>query len=350
MQKEKAIGGPMTHTGTVPQQSRGRQSHLFFWSLFGAFGAAMAALVLLRMLPLPEEVLQDPQRRWILGQLPSDEWVDLKLRHARSNQPYDIGLFGNSRILMVGADELGLNNRRVFNFAIGGQSVRQSIRLLEELHASGKAPAIALISMDHVELGLPGGPGVTPRPPLRWLTGAADVWIAWRREGLRSAIIQTINSGAAEGAGMAMTFNHVFLLSKLRALAGVAGPSMNFRADGSQEQVVPAGPVTLGPLPRRADTYPQLESDFARLAAIRDSGVSIVVYESPVAPSLGGAADRELSSNARDVRRRFHEACAQHRLVCHGPPVLADTPWFDRDHAPAAQLAMWLRPLIGPKI
>jgi len=34
------------------------------------------------------------------------------------------------------------------------------------------------------------------------------------------------------------------------------------------------------------------------------------------------------------------------RLECYGPPLLTGEAWFDRDHAPAALLAAWLRPQI----
>lgn len=327
------------------------QSYYFLWSFCCCSGMIIAALLLLRMIALPLIVLDDPQRRWALALLPSDEIAALKLKHAEDEPPYGVGLFGNSRIMMVGAAELGLGNRRVFNFAIGGQSVRQSIRLLDELRARGKLPAIAIVSMDNVELGLPGGLGVSPGPPWRWLDEATDAWIAWKREGLRSAVVQLINAGAAEGQQAAITFNHFFLLTKLRALTGSAGPGRptNFRLDGSQRQTSYANRAAIEPLPQRADTYPQLESDFARLAAIRDTGIRVVVYESPVAPSLGGTTDLDLSVNARTVRRRFHETCARFQLECYRPPALTAQEWFDRDHAPALLLAAWLRQLVEQK-
>lgn len=345
MQRDNANGRPAAEPER-PQPLQQSPSLYFLGSFFVVFCVTVAVLLLLRIVSLPTDVLDDQHRRWAMALLPGDEIAALKLWQAEKEPRYDIGLFGNSRILMVGADELGLGNRRVFNFAIGGQSIRQSIRLLEELRARGKAPAIAVVSMDYVELGLPGGLGVSPGPPWRWLEEAADVWIAWKREGLRSAVVQIINIGSAEEQQMAITFNHFFVLSKLRALAGSAGPPASFRPDGSQKEVIPAGPVTISPLPRRADTYPQLESDFARLAAIRDAGTRVLVYESPVAPQLMSVNDRGLSANARAVRYRFHEACARFQLECHGPPSLTAQAWFNRDHPRAALLAAWLRPLI----
>lgn len=318
----------------------------FVWSFFCGLVVALAMLLLLRMIALPMVVLDDPERRWVMALLPSDEIATLKLQHAERKPAYDVGLFGNSRVFMVGKDELGLRGRRFFNFAIGGQSVRQSIRLLDGLRMRGKAPAIAIISMDYAELGLPGGLGVFPGPPRRWLQEAIDIWIAWKHEGPRSAIIQIINAGSAEEQQMAITFNHFYVLAKLSALAGVAGPATSFRADGSLKETHSAGDVSISPLPQRADTYVQLEYDFARLAAIRDAGTRVIIYESPVAPRLMSLDDGRLSANARAVRRRFHEACVKFRLECYGPPLLTGEAWFDRDHAPAALLAAWLRPQI----
>jgi hypothetical protein len=313
----------------------------FFWPFITVFAGTVAALLWLRAVTLPTAVLEDEQRRWALAALPSDEIAALKIRHAEEAPRYDIGLFGNSRILMLGADELNPGKRRVFNFAIGGQSVRQGLRLLEELHARHKMPAIAVISMDHVELGMPGGSAVFPGLPTRLFDAADDVQVAGRQLGNGAALLQFNNAVHTEGKEIALTFNHTFVRAKLAALAGMTGPALNFRADGSQKEIVPATP-DIQPLRPRADLYPHLENDFARFAAMRDAGARVLIYESPIAPSLGGTEDGDLSVNARNVRRRYKEACAKFRLECYGPPVLTARPWFDPSHAPADQLAAWL--------
>ncbi len=331
--------------GLEPVATSANGARLFIRSFVAVMVALVVLLAMLRLMPLPASIIDDPLRRGMLEVLPSDEVAAIKLRYADRHTRYDIGLFGNSRILMIGSDELKVD-RRMFNFAVPGQSVRQSILLLEALRGLGKAPALAVISMDYVELGLPGGAGVYPGPPARWFGYIVDAWIAWEKSGVRGPAASIFNAAANEGSQITLTFNHTYILTKLRAVLGLGEPTGDFRSDGSRKEIVPSRPTDLGRLPQRADDYPQLESDFARLAAVRDSGTRVLVYESPVAPPHMNLNDSSLSAKARAVRRRFHAACEVFRLECHGPPLLTQNAWFDRDHAPAAALAAWLRPLI----
>src|SRR5690349_20011124 len=154
------------------EQSLDRSARVFLISFISALAVTVLALVALRLMSLSDAVLRDPEKRWALGVLPGDEVIAIKLNRAKQVPPYDVGLFGYSRIMMVGADDLGLPGKRVFNFSIGGSSIRQSIRLLEELHAMGKAPAIAIISVDHAELGMPSIAGGLPWFPFRWIAAA----------------------------------------------------------------------------------------------------------------------------------------------------------------------------------
>lgn len=324
------------------EQREFRIGRTFVGSFCATLAAALVALTIVRMAPLPDAAITDPQLRWTLAAMPGDEIMTLKHRHAAASPRYDIGLFGNSRIMMIGADELRLPGKRIFNFAIGGSSIRQSIRLLEQLQASGRAPATAVISMDNVELGLPSISGGLPGLPHRWWTALNDAHIAWGHGGARGAAVDTINFIASEGRAFAIGFNHTFVLAKLRALRHADGPRTGFRSDGSLQETAPQSP-SIDPMPKRADTYPQIEADFARLARIREAGTRIIVYESPIAPALGTSADEELSPNARQVRQRFRSACDRFALACFGPPQLGDRPWFNRDHAPAQSLADWLR-------
>lgn len=321
----------------------------FLWAFVVSVAVAIAALLFVRLAPLSTAVLDDGHRRWILDILPSDEIAALKIRHAEMVPAYDVGLFGNSRILMIGARELGLGNRRVFNFAVPGQSIQQSIRLLEELRARGKLPKIALISMDHVELGLQGGAAVYPGPPWRWLQALSDLRIVWSRDGWRAAAVQIVNTLAAEGRELAITFNRSFVQTKVEALVDSTKATSRYRPDGSRIETPPAGPVVIGRLSRRAEHYPELEHDLNRLRTIQQDGVRIVIYESPIAPQLVQDGEQQLSSNARDVRRRFHAACKSMQLECYGPPLLNSMEWFDRDHAPAPALARWLRAIVNDK-
>ena len=83
----------------------------------------------------------------------------LKRRHAKArSQPYDVGLFGNSRILSVGRDDLTLGACTLFNFALSGQSFRSTVSLIERLAEDGSLPRNIVISLDNFELQLASNP------------------------------------------------------------------------------------------------------------------------------------------------------------------------------------------------
>jgi len=78
----------------------------------------VAALLALHSSSLSSAVLREPDRRWILDQLPAGELASVKMSYANETGRFDIGLFGNSRIVMVGADTLNLPGARMFNFGL----------------------------------------------------------------------------------------------------------------------------------------------------------------------------------------------------------------------------------------
>ncbi len=90
-----------------------------------------------------------------LDNLPEESLVRLKL-DATSTGRFDIGLFGNSRSVMMGAGELGRAGCSFFNFSIPGSSFRSSVALVEDLAARRAAPHTAVISLDQFELRMMG--------------------------------------------------------------------------------------------------------------------------------------------------------------------------------------------------
>jgi hypothetical protein len=320
---------------------------LFLTCCFAVLLAASVLLLIVKALPVSLETLSDPGRRWALSVLPAEDTASLKLRWAGSQPRYDVGLFGNSRAVMVGEPELAIQPRRAFNFSIPGHSIRQSIRLLEQLRLEGRVPSIVLISLDHVELGQPGGGGAFPPPPWRWLLLFRDVWHVGLDWGWRAAAVAAYNGLDSEGRMTALAFNHTYLASKLGAVLGRTGSQQEFRADGSRVYPSdPGAPLRLDPPKPRADLYRELEDDFAKLTALRNDGTRVVVYESPMPPAMLEQVERRLSPNAAAVRDRFRKACVRYDLECHGPPVLAGSGWSDATHPPAGLLGGWLRSII----
>lgn len=307
----------------------------------------VAALLALHSSSLSSAVLREPDRRWILDQLPAGELASVKMRYANETGRFDIGLFGNSRIVMIGADTLNLPGARMFNFGVPGQSIRQSVRLISELRAIDKLPPTVVIGMDHVELGLPGGDGVFPSAVRRWFLIGVEAWKLSRSIGWRPTLVQIYNAASSERHMAALAFNPVYISNKLKALTAIKGHNAAYRLDGSRDEGERAeSPPAHLEIPRRADRYPQLEYDFETLGALRREGFRIVIFESPLAPSLLARIELALSEHARNVRQRLHIACNSLKIECYGPPLLTGPGWVERDHAPASLLGAWLEKII----
>ncbi len=307
---------------------------------------ATSILVAIYSSPLSSAVLREPDRRWILDKLPAAELAFVKMAYANEDQRADVGLFGNSRIVMVGNDTLRLPGIRLFNFGVPGQSIRQSVRLIQELRSIDKLPSTIVISMDHVELGMPGGDGVYPSVLRRWSLVARDAWELSRSIGWRATAVQIVNAVSSEQQMAAVAFNPSYVASKLKALTAIKGANGAYRADGSRDEGERTQQSANLVIPQRAYTYPQLEYDFETLGALRRNGIRVIVFESPLAPSIVARIEQGLSARARNVRDRFHTACNRVQIECLAPPLLAGPGWVDRDHAPAALLGAWLQKIL----
>jgi hypothetical protein len=306
-----------------------------------------AVLLALHSSSLSSAVLRDPDRRWILDQLPAGELAFVKMSYANEAGRFDVGLFGNSRIVMVGTESMSLPGARIFNFGVPGQSIRQSVRLIGELRAIDKLPATIVIAMDHVELGLPGGDGVFPSAIRRWWMIGVEAWKLSRSIGWRATLVQIHNAVSNERHMAAVAFNPVYIFNKLKALTAIKGQNAAYRLDGSRDEgergEFSAAQIEI---PRRADRYPQLEYDLETLGALRREGFRVIIFESPLVPSLLGRIELALSEHAQNVRQRLRVACDSLKIECYGPPLLTGPGWVERDHAPASLLGTWLEKII----
>lgn len=306
------------------------------------FVGAIAVLLIIHALPLSSAVLRDPHRRWALDRLPAAELPPVKMNYANESDRFDIGLFGNSRIVMVGTDVLNLPSKKIFNFGIPGQSIRQSVRLIDELRTIDKLPKTIVVSMDHIELGLPGGDGVYPSAFKRLILTAKESWSLFRTIGLRATAVQIINALSNERQIAAVAFNPVYVSTKLKTLAAEKAANGAYRLDGSRDEGERPDVSAPIEIPQRADRYPQLEYDLEALGALRREGYRVIVFESPLAPAILDRIEHNLSERARDVRQRLHAACSRLQLECLAPPLLNGLGWVERDHAPASLLGAWL--------
>jgi hypothetical protein len=99
-----------TRTGDGPKQSqtdqplRGRVHKISVLTFVAVVVLCLIALIQLQQAPRGPDVFAsaNPTRLLLLGVLPAEDVLELKLRHASTTPRYDVGLFGNSRILGLG--------------------------------------------------------------------------------------------------------------------------------------------------------------------------------------------------------------------------------------------------------
>lgn len=298
--------------------------------------------------------------------LTPSEIADLKVRHALAAPRYDVGLFGTSRNANVTAESLGLASGRFFNFAVpGGVSIRWNILLLERLRDAGKAPRLAVVMLDHLELQAYGNPKLDA-PVTRWRNAAAEVWTGIRDPEI--PLREVLRMGWRYLFQEYQQFKQSFSFDLFRRRAGnlircalgldpqygrpAAPEEQGYSADGSramvphgggQPAVIPPGPPSFMP--------GYLSHDLRRLKRLERDGTRVIVYESFLHPASARHYRDHPSGAAADIRRRFLTDCRRIGLECHAAPFPdwayeEGPPWLDATHPPAAFQARYLRPLI----
>jgi hypothetical protein len=282
--------------------------------------------------------------------------VAAKAAHAMRRAPYEVGLFGSSRAIEVSHPDVGLQADTFFNFSVGGASFRQSVALLEYLARHERAPSLAIVSIDNHDLGflshvywpllmsLPDRlTGTVPRPSSSGLDGRPwtisrqeflDPWVTLATQ-LRSHLNFTRVSGQIR-----------FLLSPL---FGDRPESNLYRPDGARPQQFEGTPPIRG---FRAVDMPDgdvrlVDADMRRLADIQRKGVKIVIFESPIHPTLRTAVEQTRSENLRAFRLKFADMCFRYSIACVPAPALSDDdPWSDCCHPPPKLLGRFLSELL----
>lgn len=274
----------------------------------------------------------------------------------------EVGLFGNSRSLMVSAGDVGLPENAFFNFSVIGGSFRASVLLLEQLAAAGRAPRVAIISLDHLELQEDNNPavaGIGPRVALAVddaLAAIDNPRITWPEAG-RMAWRHYYD--AVRDFGRILNFRRLVLGLRWR-LGSLLGASWRdtadavepgFRRDGSvafPDETQPDIPVS-APQPSLY-VLGYLDSDLEQLAALQRRGIRIVIYESLLDPVNAAHVARHPNPAAVAARARWLAACRRLALDCR--PFAADAVpdvagvWSDASHPPAALLGRYIAPMI----
>lgn len=284
-----------------------------------------------------------------------------KQRHIDAEPPYDLGLFGNSRSMNVGEQDIGsIGACRFFNYSLSGESLRASVALLERLARHKKAPHLAVVSVDNFELQLYANP--TFLDPLeRWRLAAADILaglarpdIGWRDAGKMAwRIVHTETIIAKRSLNAELVREGIQALLSPRQFELTTIPGRGYRADGSRgKPITPLGePPGLPPVPAAPQVLPgYLRYDLERLARLRALGIDIVLYESPISPRLAAAPGRP-SAVATSTRATYLSTCRTFDLECHTAPTqFPSGDWSDDSHPPTEPLGQYLQERISGRL
>lgn len=281
----------------------------------------------------------------------------MKLRHAAlSPTVYDVGLFGNSRALNVSVKDIDHQACQIFNFAIGGESLRATAVLLEDLAAINKVPRVVVISADHFELQMYNNPffisaWTRVRHFFNDLGAAIDAGV-----GLRQIVTVTWRAVWTQTLAFQRMFEYAFLADAVsRALGFEMSPSDTanvYMSDGSRriaEKPTDTPPI-LSPTTGQILSW-QLRHDLQRIAMAKSTGAeAVIIYESPLHPKSATHFNTNPTPHAARTRQAFQEACNELGLVCvtDTPSLQTETPWSDATHPPTSVLGPHISALIAP--
>lgn len=324
---------------------------VFLTTLIGV----LAIIFIAQLTPLKIDVFDDKasSARSLLDGLSASDIASLKKLHAEQTVRYSVGLFGNSRILDVSDSDVGKFKDGLFNFAITGSSIRQTVAFLEALADLDKIPRVVVVSLDNFELQLFANPEY-PHPPMRWKLLLSDLNIALFTPNVALADRTKIAWRWAhdEWVWFVGLFNVKRLLNRVTVGTEDRGEARQaaYRIDGSREPPATIrSPDILAPGPRMfIDRV--FDADLARLSAIGRRGVRIIIYESPLEPRSAEAFKRSPSPFATDLRSRMAQSSDRMGFEWYPASGWLDDgrmSWRDSNHPPVPALGLYIATLIG---
>jgi hypothetical protein len=333
-------------------------------------GGLLVALVVVQR-PAPQRDLFSsiPAGKSVrFAQMTEPELYAAKLAHGRAAPRHAIGLFGNSRAVMVSAADLGSPPGGFFNFAVPGSSFRTSVALAEDLARAGKLPKTVLINLDHLEIQFDGNPNT--RRFGAWLARVRrDLAAGFGRRdiGFRDTLRAAWRHLYVGYGGLTRYFNAEQLALGIEWRLGDTGArgwwqgeprvsATGYRRDGSRAFGEPPKPQSLAALRPAAPAVlaAYLREDLRRLAVLRRQGARIIIYESPLESASYERATRRPASHAAALRAMVLRDCEHLGLECHGEVLSAARTkvaktkgWHDATHPPAKGLADYLTILMA---
>lgn len=297
----------------------------------------------------------EPYRRQLSNQ-PAFQISAAKIAHARKVPVYDIGLFGNSRIMSVHQEGFRAAGR-IFNFYIPGQSFRTSVALTERLAIENRLPGTLIVMVSHFGHNTQQ---VRVLPFIWRLRLAADdliVGLARNDISIRELLRMTYRHIDEER----IQFKENMKFGRLRRTLALALGKHGVwliddepvqHEDGSGYRNKRDTPVPLSLQKAAGGTFllGYFLYDLERLAQL-PGRPRIIVYESPLEPHselfMRNAALPWIGMR----RQAFLDKCLELELECYGAPLLgtpeATSYWKDSNHPPDDLLIPYLLSLLN---
>tara|TARA_R110001599_G_scaffold49471_1_gene141388 strand:+ start:196 stop:1215 length:1020 start_codon:yes stop_codon:yes gene_type:complete len=279
----------------------------------------------------------------------------LKLRHADDHAPFALGLFGNSRILMISARAVDRSPEQFFNFALSSESLSGSVLLAERLETMGRLPKTLVFGLDNLHLQRDN----VPIWPSFWtrITHAANMALSALADG---AVITATRRTWRFLWGEAVRFDSIFGPTLLQAgvariindtaLASATLGTGGYRSDGSQAHTTRAAITpAIGHTTSRLDLA-LFRQNLETLGALAAAGHNVILIETPIYPDSQRQMNETLPDYVRASRIVWHDTCRSFGLNCIDAPLIADTPsdpWYDSTHAPARPWAQFIAKAIS---
>ena len=274
----------------------------------------------------------------------------LKVLHAADHAPFALGVFGNSRMLMLSASAIGRAPEQVFNFALSSESLSGSVLLATRLQTMDRLPKTLIFGLDNLHLQRDN----VPIWPPFWLrtTHAAKTVLSALADG---AVVTAARRTWRFFWGETVRFDSIFGPTLVQAGAirmirdtqftPAAPDTGGFRKDGSQAHTARARKTP--PIDRTSSRLDLalFRQNLEALGAFAAAGHTVIVIETPIYPESQRRMNADVPDYVQASRAVWRDSCQAFRLHCTDAPQIEDTennPWYDSTHPPAAPWATFV--------
>ncbi len=284
----------------------------------------------------------------------------LKLRHVIKHEPYKLGMFGNSRVLMVGNQAMGVSNEQYFNFAISSESFSGSVLLIKQMADQLLLPQHVVVGIDHFYLqrdNVPIWPNFLGRLTysvhgiLRGLHNAEKPLTTAARRAWRFVWGETVRLGMLFDPQL-LFFGLARTLHIEEPLPRVASSEGGYRPDGSRSpgQKFADEIHIIQPTNSKIDVD-QLRHNLSVLGELAQQGYTFFIVETPLHPTTAqklGTLETQYMKSTRDI---WHQECIRWALNCMNAPAdigdgTADR-WYDESHPPEKPWAAFIKSFLA---